>query len=1113
MILADISVRRPVFATMGIAALVVMGIFAYRSLVVDLFPKTDIPVVSITTTLPGAGPEEMEARVTKVLEEAINTVSGIDEMRSVTLEGFSRVIVVFLLERNLEDAAQDVRDKIGTILKQLPEGTDAPVVEKFDPDTTPILFLAVSGTRDLRELTEIAKKQVKEPLESLPGVGAIKLIGGQEREVQVIADGHRLDAYGLTIGDVSRALAAQNIEVPGGRVAKDGHEAMLRTLGRVGAVADFEQLVVATRHGTPIRIADIGRVVDGVVEPRSLSRYNGRNGLTLLVRKQSGTNTVAMADAVVTRLNELRPGLPPGVRVDVTRDQATFIRDALSQVQEHLIVGALLASVVVFLFMGNLRATLIAAVAIPCSVIATFAFMKVMGFTLNWLTLLALTLSVGIVIDDAIVVLENIFRFIEEKGMSPFEAARAATAEVGLAVSATTLSLVVIFVPVAFIPGVMGSFLKSFGLTMAGAIMVSLLVAFTLTPMLSSRFLRHVPGKGLSREAWFFRPIDHAYTAVLRAAMRHRWMVVSAAFLTMAAIPLVARFVGTAFIPEDDRGDFEVNIKTPQGYTLARTDDVMRHIEAEVQPLPGIAHLTVNVGSPETDSVTTAQMVVVLKKIEERSVSQFEIMTRVRAILRQYPDLRSSVDQPPPMSGSGMRSAEVIYNVQGPDLGVLEQLTGQVRGIMATTPGIVDIDSTFEPGKPELQVRINRAKAADLGVAAADIALGLRTMVNGDVVTSFKDGLDLYDVRLRLQEADRSDADTLGQLMVPSARLGRVRLDSVADTLTGTGPAQIDRHNRERQISLLANMAPGFALGDALHAVNQRLEQLDIPAGYHTGVTGMGKLLAETMSGFRVAFLLSVIFMYMVLASQFESFLHPITILLSLPLAVPFALLSLLSVGATFNVFSALGILLLFGIVKKNAILQIDHTIGLRAAGVEMSEAILQANRERLRPILMTTLSLVAGMIPLVFSTGDGAVTNRSIGIVVMGGQTLCLLITLLLTPVAYSLFEDLKAAWASRRGGVVLRRSASSPQWPAPALVPAPAVVRISDATNCSPRANGARERCTICVDMCPEVFEERAGGCAQVRPDVDPTLHAGRIRAAAQLCPSKAIQLAATD
>ena len=1041
MILADISVRRPVFATMGIAALVVMGIFAYRSLVVDLFPKTDIPVIAITTQLPGAGPEEMEARVTKVIEEAVNTVSGIDEMRSVTLEGFSRVIVVFLLERNLEAAAQDVRDKIGAALKQLPDGTDPPVVEKFDPDATPVVFLSVAGDRDLRELTEIAKKQVKEHLESLPGVGAIKIVGDREREVQVVADARRLDAYGLTIADVARALAAQNVEVPAGRVSTSDHEATLRTLGRVGAVVDFQHIVVATRGGTPIRIADIGRVVDGVVEPRSLSRYNGRNSLTLLVRKQSGANTVSTVDAVVERLDEIRKTLPPGVEVTVTRDQAYFVRAALAEVQKHLIIGALLASIVVFVFMGNLRATLIAAVAIPCSIITTFTLMKVMGFSLNWLTLLALTLSVGIVIDDAIVVLENIFRFIEEKNMSPFEAARAATAEVGLAVSATTLSLVVIFVPVAFIPGIMGSFLESFGLTMAGSIMVSLLVGFTLTPMLSSRFLQHSAGKGLSRESWFFRPIDHGYAALLRWSMRHRWLVVAAAIVTVAAIPLIGRIVGTAFIPEDDRGDFEVNIKTPPGYTLGRTDAVVREIERQVQVLPGIEHLTVNVGSPETDSVTTAQMVVVLHHIEERTVTQFDVMTRVREILRAYPELRASVDQPPPMSGSGMRSAEIVYNIEGPDLDVLERLAGQVRGIMAATPGIVDIDSTSEPGKPEVQVRINRAKAADLGVAVSDIAMSLRTMVQGDTVTTFKDGLDLYDVRLRLQEGDRSDPQSLGQLMVPSSRLGRVRLDSVVDALRGTGPAQIDRRNRERQISLLANMAPGYALGDALRAVDRRVQQLGIPAGYRTGVTGMGKLLNETISGFRLAFLLSVIFMYMVLASQFESFLHPITILLSLPLAVPFALVSLWMVGATLNMFSALGILLLFGVVKKNAILQIDHTIGLRAGGAPIAEAIIQANRERLRPILMTTISLVAGMIPLVFSTGDGAVTNRSIGIVVMGGQTLCLFITLLLTPVAYSLFEDLRTWRPRRRARVRETAPAAVPTVP----LPQPRSVRLS--------------------------------------------------------------------
>jgi len=1016
MILADISVRRPVFATMGIAALVVLGIFSYHSMVVDLYPRSDVPLVSVTTTLPGASSEEMESRVTKIVEEAVNTVSGIDEMRSVTLEGYSRVIIMFLLERKPEDAAQDVRDKIGTILKDLPEGTDPPVVDKFDPDFTPVLLLSITGDRDLRELTEIAKKRVKEPLESLSGVGAVKIVGGREREVHVTIDAHRLNAYGLTIGDVARALAAQNIEIPAGRVGQRTYEATLRTLGRVTAVRDFEQVVVAHRGGAPIRVADIGRVADSVVEPRSLSRYNGQNGLVVEVLKQSGANTVGTVDIVRARLEEIRKTLPPGVRLVVTRDGSYYIRKAVSQVQEHLIVGAFLASLVVLLFMGNLRATLIAAVAIPCSIVATFTLMKLMGFTVNWMTLLALTLAVGIVIDDAIVVLENIFRFIEEKDMSPFEAARAATTEVGLAVSATTLSLAVIFLPVAFIPGMIGAFLKSFGITMACAILVSLLVSFTLTPMLCSRFLRHDPHKGASRDRSFFRHIDHGYAAMLSWAMQHRWVVVLAALLTIASIPLVARFVGTAFMPVDDEGGFEVNIKTPQGSTLARTDAIVREIEGEIRRFPGVEHVTVTVGSAETESVTDAKITAVLRDRNERSVSQQELMTNARAVVAGHPEVRASVDNIPYLSGGGMRSAEVQYNIRGPDLGTLERLADQVRNIMATTPGVVDIDSTAELGKPEVQVHINRLKAADLGVAPADIASSLRTMVNGDKVTKFKDGTDLYDVRLRLEKEDRSDAQALGQLFVPSSKLGRVRLDSVVDTVRGTGPAEIDRLNRERQITMLANMAPGYALGDALRLIDKRVHQLDIPPGYHTGVTGYGKMIKETSEGFQLAILMSVIFMYMVLASQFESFLHPITIMLSLPLAFPFALVSLLSIGATLNMFSALGILLLFGVVKKNAILQIDHTIGLRAAGLSMSDAIMRANRERLRPILMTTISLVAGMSPLVFSGGAGDMTNRSIGIVVMGGQSLCLLISLLLTPVAYSLFEDLRSWRPGRR-------------------------------------------------------------------------------------------------
>ncbi len=592
MILADVCVRRPVFATMLVGSLVVAGWFSYNSLTLDLFPKVEMPVVTVTTTLPGAGPEEMEAQVTKPIEEVINTVSGIDELRSVTREGLSQIIVQFKLEKDLGIAAQEVRDKVGAVLAKLPEDVDPPIVEKFDVDATPILTLTVSGFQSLKELTEIAENSVKEPLESVSGVGSIALVGGRKREVQVLIDPERLKAYGLSMRAVARALEKQNVEFPGGRMTQESGETVIRTLGRVRSVSEFADIVVATQNGAPITVADIGRVEDGVEEPRTLSRFDGKNAVSLIVRKQSGTNTVSTVDAVRARLAEIRPLLPPGVEVAVTRDQSDFIRESVHEVQKHLMWGSIFASIIVFFFLGNLRATLIAAVSIPVSIIATYTLLAAAGYSLNRITLLGLTLAVGIVIDDAIVVLENIYRYIEEKGMDAFEAARAATAEVGLAVSATTLSLVVIFVPVGFLKGTIGMWLSSFGFTMAFSIMVSLLVAFTLTPMLCSRFLRgRRAAHHSSRESRVYGLLDRGYTAMLQWSMRHRWAVVGVTVGVFVATPWIATHVRSTMMANDDRGEFEVNIKTPPGYSLAQTDAVTRQIEDELRPLPGVAHL------------------------------------------------------------------------------------------------------------------------------------------------------------------------------------------------------------------------------------------------------------------------------------------------------------------------------------------------------------------------------------------------------------------------------------------------------------------------------------------------------------------------------------------
>jgi HAE1 family hydrophobic/amphiphilic exporter-1 len=1022
MILSELCIRRPVFATMLIGSLIVVGVFCYGRLGVDLFPRVDIPTVTVTTTLVGAGPEEMETRVTKPIEEAVNTISGIDEMRSETLEGFSRVLVLFDLDRSLDAAAQDVRDKVATILDRLPEETDPPIVDKFDMDATPVMYLTVTGSRSLKELTEITEKRVKEPLESILGVGAIRLIGGREREIQIQVEASKLDAYGLTIHDVGRAVAAQNVEVPGGRLVTGPQETAVRTFGRIERVEDFGDVQIANRGGKPVRLRDVGTASDGVVEPRSLSRYNGVNAVTLSIRKQSGANTVAVVDAVHERLAGLRSALPPGVAVEVTRDWSEFIRESASEVQTHMILGAALASVVVLLFMANLRATIIAAVAIPTSVIATFGILYAVGFTLNRITLLALTLAIGIVIDDAIVVLENIWRFIEEKGLDPFAAAREATAEVGLAVSATTLSLVVVFVPVAFVAGITGEFLSGFGLTMAFAILVSLLVAFTLTPMLSARLLRG-DGRSASRSSRLYGPIDRGYAWLVRWSLRRRWAVVGLALALVAATPTLAGWAGAAFMPEDDRGEFEINLRLQQGSSLQQVDAVLREMEEAVRPLAGIRGLLTTAGGSDGEDVTTAQIFVVLGHDRFRRPHQSVVMQAVREALAPFRSrVRVAVDNPPPVSGSGFGGTELQIHVRGPEQSRLDEGAARLRRIMEDVPGAVDIDSSALPGKPEVQLVIDRDKAADLGVRVADVAGAVRTLVAGEVVTQFKEAGDLYDVRLRLVGADRERADQLASLSVPSSKLGSVRLDSVVDLRPGTGPSKIDRRSRQRQVTLFGNVAPGHAFGDILTEVRRRAGDLGLPPTYVIDVGGRGKLYAETVTGFQIALGLSVIFMYMVLAAQFESFLHPITIMLSLPLAVPFAIFSLWATGNTINLFSALGILLLFGIVKKNSILQVDHTLVLQRAGTPRDEAIVQANRDRLRPILMTTISLVAAMIPAAFARGAGSEASRSIAIVVVGGQSLCLLITLLITPVAYSLFDDLGARLGRlRRAGVAL--------------------------------------------------------------------------------------------
>lgn len=1008
--LAEICVRRPVFATMLVLSLTVIGIFSYFELGVDLRPNVDMPITTVQVINPGAAAEQMETEVTKKIEDAVNTISGIDDLRSTSVEGMSRVIIRFVLEKDGDVAAQEVRDRVNMIIGDLPETAEQPVIQKMDPDAEPVLQICVSAPRPLRDVTQIAKKGIKEQIENISGVGQIRIVGGAEREIHVTVDPDRLRAYDLTVSDVAQALRSQNLELPGGRIDEGTRELTVRTMGRLTDPEQFNDIAVALRGSYVVRIGDLGIATDSQKELRSISRLNGISAVTLVVSKQSGENTVAVADAVRDRLALIVPTLPRDVKTQVMSDQSAYIKDTIAAVQTHLIEGSLMAALIIYLFLSNIRTTLIAAVAIPTSIVSTFGFMGAMGFTLNHLTMLALTLMVGVVVDDAIIVLENIFRFMEEKDMKPIEAAMKGTKEIGLAVMATTFSLLAVFVPIGFMGGIVGRFMSSFGLTAAFAIAVSLLVSFTLTPMLCSRFVKKQPQKRTSKESRIFRPIDRFYTAVLHWAMGHRrTVVVICAFVVISIIPLFFA-VPINFMPEDDRSEFQVNLRAPEGTSLAATDSIAERIAREIRGLPGVEATLATIGGGQKEEVNVASINVILHPLEERDISQDEVMLQTRDVLEDFPDLRTSVGTSMGSGSSDFAQGDIQFVINGPDLEVLDQYSEKLMTQMKTMPKLVDVDTSLIVGKPELRIDINRKRAADLGVRVTDIATALNTLVAGQEVTTFNAGSDQYDVRLRVQSEFRKSAGGLKRLTVPSYKVkgGWVNLIDVVDITEQSAPSSIDRLNRQRQVTLVGNLLPGGSQMTVMDLVNKEVSEMNLAPGYSVVPTGMTKELGNTAYYFVLAISLSFIFMYMVLASQFESFLHPITILLSLPLAVPFGLFSLLIFGQTVSILTGLGLLLLFGIVKKNAILQIDHIIGLRAAGMDRYAAIIQANRDRLRPILMTTMALVAGMIPLVVSGGTGASSNRSIGLLVIGGQSLCLLLTLLAIPVFYSLFDDL---------------------------------------------------------------------------------------------------------
>jgi HAE1 family hydrophobic/amphiphilic exporter-1 len=1062
--LARVCIERPIFALMLILAVVVAGAASYQHLGIDRFPNIDLPTIRVQTTYRGAASSEVESEVTQPLEDAVATVAGLDELRSISNDDSSMLLLTFRLDQNINVAAQDVRDAISAVLNRLPPDIDPPVVQKQDLDASPIMSIVVSGPRDTRELYFIADRYVKSTIESARGVGQVVIEGAVERAIQINIDAAKLAAYRTSIMQVHEAIVAQNAEVPGGRVDAGFRELSLRTLGRVPVSKDFNELVVTTVDDVPVRIRDLGEAVDLTKERRTLARFDGTPAVVLTVQRQSGMNTVEVIDAVKQKLAVAQELLPPDVKAEVMQDQSRYIRAALHEIQNHLISGSIMASLIVLLFMRSWRSTIIAAVAIPTSIVGAFAAMKALGFTMNNVTMLALVLMVGVVIDDAIIVLENIYRFIEEKGLSPIKAAIFGTREIGLAVLATTISLVIVFLPVSFLSSVTGRLLFEFGVTASVAVMISMLVSFSLTPMMCSRMLR--PANGHSPAAaspasrrGFYRWIEGSYMFFLRQSMRFRWLVLILVIATIAANVPLYHLVKQDYIPTDvDESEFEARITAPEGVSIASMEAMIDAVEPQVLAIPGVNHALTTIGAGGGGrSANSASMYVRLDDIEHRSFSfkrlwdalragdasqafagnfkQRDKMREVRAVIAQYPELRASVRNLTSFRQGA--PVDVDFVVTGPDLKTLAEFSNKLRQKVAELPALVDVDNTLRMDKPNLLAHIDRERAADLGVDVQEIADTLRVAVGGDDrVSRYYDpeADDAYDVELRLVGVDRADTKSISQLYVramqPATEAGGIpfelsamplisglgydgrsspltRLDNVVTFEETYSPSRIDRVDRQRMAAIRANLAPGYALAESIEAVQATVDELGLPPGYSTRVMGRARELEKTLAEFVWICALSFVCMYIVLAAQYEHLVHPITILLSLPIAVPFGLLSLWLGGETLNLYSALGILVLFGMVKKAAILQVDHINHLRAGGMPREQAILEGNRDRLRPILMTAIAFIAGMIPLLIATGPGAEERRSIAVLVVGGMALSLLLTLLAVPVIYSILDD----------------------------------------------------------------------------------------------------------
>ncbi len=1027
MFLTNLSLKRPVLATVSIGALILLGMLSYFKLNINDWPNIEFPYVMITIVQPGASPEQMENKVALKLEEAISEISGVKHTYTEAREGVVTTWAEFTLETKSQAAIQDVRDKLGGIRRDLPQDIEEPIISSFNPASAPIMSLALTGGQSTREMSMLVDDMVKKRLETIPGVGAVKIVGQEKRELQIDLDKNKLAAFSLSIPEVIASLQSQNMEVPGGNLSAEERKITLRTSGELHSIDDFYQLPVALRAGVQIYIKDIARVADGTKEAESLAFYQGKPAVGISIVKQSGQNTVVVSDAIKKAVADIEKQLPTGVKIDIVRDNSVNIRSAVNNVVQTIFEGTLLAVIMVFIFLGSWRSTLIGAVAIPTSIIATFLCMNLMGFTLNTMSLMAISLSVGLLIDDAIVVIENITRHLQ-MGKSPLDAAREATTEIGLAVTATTFTVIAVFLPVGMMTGEVAQFFKQFGITVVFSVLVSLLVSFTLVPLLSARYLAKeelIPGGMLGKFlAWFTRGFDyftHNYIKVLAWSLHHRWLTIGLALMLFVSSIVAIPLLGTGFVPSSDMGESTMIVEFDSGLNLNAALEMTSRVENCLRSYPEVQKIYSTI---ETDQAT---LYIKMLDKSERSHTIKQILADMRVKLKTIPGIRVSM-----LFNQGITDEKGwAFRLQGYDLDQMQVYAEEAQRILESIPGVVDVTSSYKPGKPEMKLVVKSQEAADLGVSTAQIASSIHTLFTGTVVSQFSEGEDRYDVRLRLGGAQRQDISDLNNIYLASSNgsasnpMPLIALSQLTQPVYSTAPNNISRSDRSKEIVLSGNL-DGISLGDFNKIFLQRTQnEIKMGPDYRFYTGGDTERMDDTFNSMSIALFIGIMFIFFILASQFESYIDPFSIMLALPMAVIGAIYALLIMGSELNLISMIGIIMLMGLVTKNAILLIDFTKQARKKGMEKNAALKLAALTRLRPIMMTSMAMIFGMIPLAAGLGAGSEMRAPMAYATIGGLITSTLLTLVVVPVIYSLLDDLKNRIGSKQ--TIVKESASS--------------------------------------------------------------------------------------